>query len=523
MHLNYHFFSFLVPALQAQLKGLQVSACYSQNKDELVLSFERQATTPFYLVGHLLPAATCIYFPKDYKRSKRNNVSLFPEILGQEVSSVYLFKFERSFAIRFLSGSQLVFKMHGSRSNVLYFPAASTLPSSIFRKALKDDASLDIGTLDQHLELTTRRFEELQGNAAQFLPTLGKLPRAWLKDQGYLEFGLDQRYVLIRELMDLLEAPLFYIIRQDEKYVLTLLPTTGAAFSSDDPLAACNAYFKLAVIRQGFETEKRQLVKSLRDHIQKTESYLRKTYDKLDELESETSPGQLADIIMANLHQIPAGVEQVELYDFYQDKTIRVNLKRDLTPQRQAENLYRKAKNRKIELGQLEKNLQDKEALLEALAGDLADAEQLDHHKALRTFMKDRGLLAESKQQQEPMPFKRFAAEGFDILVGKSSKANDEMLRRYAWKDDLWLHAKGVSGSHVVVKHRAGAVFPKSVIERAASLAAYYSKSRTESLCPVIYTPVKFVRKVKGSAPGAVMVDREKVLMVQPMGPESEV
>jgi len=97
------------------------------------------------------------------------------------------------------------------------------------------------------------------------------------------------------------------------------------------------------------------------------------------------------------------------------------------------------------------------------------------------------------------------------------------MLRRFAWKDDLWLHAKGVSGSHVIVKHRAGAVFPKSVIERAAALAAYYSKSRTDSLCPVIYTPVKFVRKVKGSAPGAVMVDREKVLMVQPQGPESEI
>ncbi|MCC5936267.1 MAG: DUF814 domain-containing protein [Lunatimonas sp.] len=523
MHLNYHFFKFLCPALHARLEGLRLTACFSQNKDELVLSFEGAEVPPFYMVAHQLPSATCIYFPIDFKRSKRNNVTLFPEILGQEVSSVHLFAFERSFAIRFEGESQLVFKMHGSRSNVLYYPTGASLPASLFRNALRDDATLDVRTLDQSLALTKERFDQLQGNAAQFLPTLGKLPRAWLKDRGYLELEQDQRYRLMQEVIDLLEAPLFSIFRQEEKYLLTLLPCPDAEFSSEDPLAACNAYFQKAVIRQGFEMEKRQLVKTLRDHLQKTENYLRKTYDKLGELESETSPGQLADIIMANLHQIPAGTEQVELYDFYQDKTIIIHLKRDLSPQRQAENLYRKAKNRKIELRQLEKNLQEKEALLEVLTKDLGEALKLDHHKALRVFMKEKGLLAESKQQQEPMPFKRFSVEGYDILVGKSSKANDEMLRRFAWKDDLWLHAKGVSGSHVIVKHRAGAVFPKSVIERAAALAAYYSKSRTDSLCPVIYTPVKFVRKVKGSAPGAVMVDREKVLMVQPQGPESEI
>ena len=111
--------------------------------------------------------------------------------------------------------------------------------------------------------------------------------------------------------------------------------------------------------------------------------------------------------------------------------------------------------------------------------------------------------------------------EGFEVLVGKSAKGNDEMLRNYAWKEDLWLHAKDVSGSHVLIKFKSGITFPKSVIERAAELAAYYSKNKNESLAAVIYTPSKYVRKVKGSAPGSVMVSKEDILLIPPKGPSS--
>lgn len=152
----------------------------------------------------------------------------------------------------------------------------------------------------------------------------------------------------------------------------------------------------------------------------------------------------------------------------------------------------------------------------------MEEASALVHFRELRTFSKEQGLAKTSKDTPDVTPYKRFEAEGFDILVGKSAKANDELLRRFAWKEDLWLHAKDVSGSHVLIKYKSGLAFPKTVLERAGELAAYYSKNRNESLCAVIYTPVKYVRKVKGSAPGAVMVDRESILMVRPLGPDGE-
>ena len=105
--------------------------------------------------------------------------------------------------------------------------------------------------------------------------------------------------------------------------------------------------------------------------------------------------------------------------------------------------------------------------------------------------------------------------------MGKGARQNDELTQRHTHKDDLWLHAKDVAGSHVVVKYQSGKPFPETVIEKAAQLAAWYSKRKNDSMCPVLYTPKKYVRKPKGSAPGAVVVEREKVILVTPGNPFS--
>lgn len=522
MHLNYHFFRFLCPALEKEVSSGVVSACFSQSKDELVISVDRENQQPFFVVAHLLPAASCLYFPTDFKRSKKNNVTLFPGILGEKIRKIHLFEYERAFSVQFDSGKQLLFKMHGSRSNVLYFDAELSPPGQIFRNELQDDWKLTPEALETPLDLTKERLIALEGNASQFLPTLGKVPREWLKQAGYLEADMDKRYNLLLEVLDMLDSSYFSIVQENGHYLLTLLPSSAAVFTSDDPLLAANAYYKFAVIRQGFEREKAQLTKTLSDQYKKTQAYIAKSYQKLEELENATSPGQLADIIMANLHQIPPGTEQISLYDFYRDQMVPVTLKRELSPQKFAENLYRKAKNRKKEIAQLEKNIGEKEAQAEMILSKMEELAGLTHFRELRTFSKDQGLSTASRETSDSTPYKRFESEGFDILVGKSAKANDELLRRFAWKEDIWLHAKDVSGSHVLIKYKSGLPFPKSVLERAGELACYYSKNRNESLCAVIYTPVKFVRKVKGSAPGAVMVDRESILMVRPVGPTGE-
>ena len=114
-------------------------------------------------------------------------------------------------------------------------------------------------------------------------------------------------------------------------------------------------------------------------------------------------------------------------------------------------------------------------------------------------------------------PYHECTVSNFSIWIGKNARSNDKMLS-LAHKDDIWLHAKSVAGSHVIL--RAQQKIPdKSVIEIAASFAAHQSKAKGSEWVPVIYTPKKYVRKAKNSAPGAVIVQKEQVVMVQPMEP----
>jgi predicted ribosome quality control (RQC) complex YloA/Tae2 family protein len=193
-------------------------------------------------------------------------------------------------------------------------------------------------------------------------------------------------------------------------------------------------------------------------------------------------------------------------------------LKPEVSPQKNAENYYRKAKNEKIEVEKLMENIENREKLLTTIKNHISEIEQADNLKVLRNYLKINQLKQVSKSAVVSYKelFKRFEVEGFEILVGRNAKNNDVLTQQYAYKEDLWLHARDATGSHVVVKYRAGKKIPNSVIETAASLAAYFSKRRNETLAPVIVTQKKYVRKPKGLNDGQVVIEKEDVVMVEP-------
>jgi predicted ribosome quality control (RQC) complex YloA/Tae2 family protein len=207
----------------------------------------------------------------------------------------------------------------------------------------------------------------------------------------------------------------------------------------------------------------------------------------------------------------------VELYDFYRDKPIRIALNSSLSPAQNAENYYRKSKNFSKELAHWQSNLDRKEQALEDLFTQESQVQMAETRKQLKPFLK---LLS----QQSPMaaapaeiPFKEFAVDGWVIWVGKSAKNNDLLTLKYAKKFDLWLHARDVAGSHVIIRNPNQQKVPDYVIEKAAGVAAYFSKRQHDTLCPVIVTPKKYVRKTRDLLAGQVIVDREEsVVLVAP-------
>jgi predicted ribosome quality control (RQC) complex YloA/Tae2 family protein len=113
-------------------------------------------------------------------------------------------------------------------------------------------------------------------------------------------------------------------------------------------------------------------------------------------------------------------------------------------------------------------------------------------------------------------PFRTFlASSGARILVGRNAEKNDALTFHVARSHDLWLHAKNRTGSHVVVPLEKNTSCPADVLVEAAHLAAHFSEARDESVVEVQHTPRRYLRKPRGSAPGLVVVDREKVLVLR--------
>jgi predicted ribosome quality control (RQC) complex YloA/Tae2 family protein len=114
-------------------------------------------------------------------------------------------------------------------------------------------------------------------------------------------------------------------------------------------------------------------------------------------------------------------------------------------------------------------------------------------------------------------PYRTFTIEGFEVLVGRGDDDNDDLTFRVAEPADLWLHVGGgTPGSHVVVRNPERVEIPKSVIERAAALSAWYSKARAASRVEVHYCRAADVTKPRGAPAGLVELSRFKSIRVKP-------
>jgi predicted ribosome quality control (RQC) complex YloA/Tae2 family protein len=116
-------------------------------------------------------------------------------------------------------------------------------------------------------------------------------------------------------------------------------------------------------------------------------------------------------------------------------------------------------------------------------------------------------------------PYRTLRVGDFEILVGRGDEDNDHLTFDVAEPRDLWLHvAGGTPGSHVVVRNPEGVEVPREVVERAAALAAWYSKARAASKVEVHYCRASDVSKPRGAPPGLVQLARWKSVKVKPEG-----
>ncbi len=234
---------------------------------------------------------------------------------------------------------------------------------------------------------------------------------------------------------------------------------------------------------------------------------------------------QLGDILTANIHRIQKGQTSVTVEDFYDENmaTIEVPLSPLLSPQQNAAKFYKdytrmknaeKELTRQIELG--EQELSYLQSVLEELSRADSDGELEEIRKELQEGGYLRPEAGKRKMKQAKLPPLRFeSTNGYPIYVGRNNHQNDELTFKSARKDDLWLHAQKVHGSHVIISC-GGTTPPDDTVTQAAQLAAYYAESTGGQNIPVDVTPVRQVKRTPGGKPGMVIYHTYRTVIVNP-------
>lgn len=470
MHQHYQTVRQLSEALSDQLLDFVLSDAYTLSKDELVLLFEK--SNQYLCIKMVIASRHCfMLFSAEAPRKPSNAQPLFQQVVQKQLEHIKQHNHNRSFEFIFENSFVLLFKLYDGLANVLMY-TDQVLPTEVFRESIKNDQQLTLAGFDDN---TNKRAE------------LVKL--ANLKD-GY-----------------------FCIAPQPDAqlpYSFHLKPFSDKVYESQNVLDALTQFARLNLSQLHFTAQKNTLLHNLEARIKRTESLIHKTALLLQPEEQKLTAEQIGHLIMASMHTIPQGMQEVTLYDMYHGKDVVIKLKKDLTPQDNAAYYYRKQRIKKAETAKWHDTLLRAQNELNKLQSDYEQVYKASLVSDLKPFMKQH-----RQKEQKILPFKVFEKNGFTIWVGKNAASNDVLTTQYAQKNDMWLHAKDVSGSHVVIKQQ-GAHFPADVIHFAAQLAAYYSKLNGSSLVPVCYTLKKYVRKPKGMEPGQVLVDREEVILVEP-------
>lgn len=438
---------------------------------------------------------------------------MFPEAILKKVESIGQFENERSFSIELEQDISLLFKMHGSQSNVVLFKENKA--QVIFRNQFQTDFEISLPGLNKTINWSKEHFAQHLDELQKTYFTFGKPVIHYLQEKFKTLPSNEDKWSFFQETKTLLEVPRYYIIKRHSTLSMSLIPMDEIVSEFENPISAINDFYHHYTISTSFETEKAKTLKALADQFKGNINFITKNEQKVNELVNDTHYQLWGDLLMAHMHEIKPGEETIELVNFYTNLPEKIKLKRELNPQRNAEVFYRKAKNQQIEIAKLNESILSKKKANEKIIQSIETLEKSDDLKTVRQFGKENSSF-NKKTKSEPLPYHIFEYKSFQIWVGKNAEANDQLTLKHAYKEDLWLHAKDVAGSHVIIKHQSGKNFPKDVIERAAELAAYNSKRKTDSLCPVAYTPKKYVRKRKGDPAGMVVVEKEAVIMVAP-------
>jgi predicted ribosome quality control (RQC) complex YloA/Tae2 family protein len=493
--------------------------------------------------------ASTLYLASGLARAKKNSAGIFLSAVGRRISSIAIRPSDRVVDIELDDGRRISALCFGSSANILLLT-----PDGIIEAAFRKNRDLAGTQPSFRTEPTVLDLESLRDQGARLdespvavqlrrrFPVLGStmvteaLVRAGVNpsDNGST---LDAERVdaIIASLRQILlevgtPSPRAYLEQGGSPSIFSIIELRHVRDLDVRRFATVSEGVRFFLTRRkagaALDGERESLRGQIQGRIDKAQRALKALEQEAREAERAMMYERMGSALMANLVAAVRGENRVVLEDAA--GPIEIPLDPKFTRLQNAQHYFDRARRARTSAGMAGERAAGLRATITEGTTLLASLDQCESRDQLRSLMSreqdsfgDFGIGEHG--ETDPFPFKRFVVDGgFEVWAGKNSQNNDELTLRHAKPNDLWFHARGSSGSHVILRVSTGKGEPgKRAREEAAAIAAYYSKMKGAGLVPVAMTEKRYVRKPKGAKPGSVVIEREKVLMVRPQLPQS--
>jgi len=525
--------------LHERLAGGHVNEIFSQRKNELTISFIDIDGRHLQIVVVTHTPLLSFFLREGVHKKARNAANLMSVIKKQQVSSIDISPYDREIRLHLGDASTIVLQLFTSKTNVFLVRENRIIDAFKLKNSLAGQSYASGNNAPGVL----RELEVLAMNTTLFLEQFSSRNEESVPDKlSAILPGFDR--TLVREMIQRTTGEtnpeklftafqsLFYELLDPRGAVsenehgepeFSLLPTSLPQTRLFD--AVLEGVTDYSISMQQFLDTKEKM-KEVRSKLLREVGKKQKAIDSFNpEMLEEFARNyeRSGHLLMASLYLPRTDRKYITVPDIFEpgtpDKTIP--LKEALTLQKNAEEYFLKASKTRGKLtimlerhARLEQEKTAIEARLAATDTIRTSKEALRFVASLTDLPSKSGVL-QSKNHRSALPFRIVQlSPSVTLLIGKNAENNDLLTFTYARPNDIWLHARGASGSHCVLK--GATQNHRDEINKAAEIAAWYSAAKHSELVPVIYTLKKYVRHSRQHSAGQVLVEREKVVLVRP-------
>lgn len=543
---NFYTLRALVQEWKSDLEDTVLQDAFSQVAGELTLAFAGDERD-WMLRTSVERPMLFIFRTEGISKKKRNVATLFEAAHGRRVTRLHIAKRDRMIFIDLAGGFRFQFTLFGTRANVFLVaengtvreafrasdkhagepaPSPRTAPEPDTFDAFEERWTTDRSRIDKALRAVYPIFDRTLGE--EVMHRAGVKPAA---PSACTEADRRALFKAARSLIEDLRHPSPRIYGGDEQFALVPLhdaPDGEERFETVDE--AVRVFTRRRLAAQHFERLYAPLEEALSEAVQHHRQSAERIQEELAGPDRADRYEQFGHLLKALPQEVPARAEEATLPNLFgEGEQVTIPMDPARSAVENAERYYEKARRAR-------RAREEAEARLETANAQAAEAERLlhalrdiDRLSELKKFRKcEEEALApfvgQKDEEVQQIPFRRFqVADGYEVWVGRNARQNDELTFHHAQKYDLWMHARGVPGSHTVLRlPNRDDDPPKRVVHQAAQIAAYFSKARGHGAAPVMVTRRKYVTSPSGAPPGTVRVEHEDVIFVEPSLPSQK-